>query len=71
MLLDVKKNKFFEVNGRIDHLVLAAAGPPAWGKFLEIDPAAARKAFDTKFWGYFNCARHAVSRLREDGSITF
>ena len=64
-------NKFFEANGRIDHLVLAAAGPPAWGKFLEIDPVALRKAFDTKFWGYFNCARHAVSSLRGDGSITF
>ena len=63
--------KFFEANGKIDHLVLAAAGPPAWGKFLELDPAALRKAFDTKFWGYFNCARHAVPRLRGDGSMTF
>ena len=63
--------EFFETRGKIDHLVLAAAGPPAWGKFLEIDPAALRRAFDTKFWGYFNCARNVVSRLREDGSMTF
>lgn len=63
--------KFFAATGIIDHLVLAAAGPPAWGKFLELDPVALRTAFDTKFWGYFNCARHAVSKLRGDGSITF
>ncbi len=64
-------NKFFEALGKFDHLVLAAAGPPAWGNFLELDPAALRRAFDTKFWGYFNCARHAVPHLRKDGSITF
>ena len=64
-------NKFFETTGRIDHLVMAAAGPPAWGKFLELDPAALRTAFNTKFWGYFNCARSAVAYLRDDGSIIF
>jgi len=46
--------KFFEANGRIDHLVLAAAGPPAWGKFLELDPAALRKAFDTPAYDWMS-----------------
>ncbi len=61
---------FFTKTGKIDHLVVAAAGAPAWGAFLELDPAALRSAFDTKFWGQFYCTRHAAPQLRPDGSIT-
>jgi len=63
--------RFFEAVGAMDHLVVAAAGPPAWGNFLELDGAALRRAFETKFWGYFTCARHAAPKLRRDGSMTF
>lgn len=63
-------DKFFTKIGKIDHLVVAAAGTPAWGAFLELDMAALRNAFDTKFWGQFYCTRHAASHLRPDGSIT-
>lgn len=62
---------FFEALGEFDHLVLVGAGAPAWGEFLEVDCAALRGAFETKFWGHFHCARNAVPRLREGGSIVF
>jgi NAD(P)-dependent dehydrogenase (short-subunit alcohol dehydrogenase family) len=62
---------FFAHVGSIDHLVIAAAGAPAWGGFLDFDPQALRNAFETKFWGHFYCGRHGVSHLRSDGSITF
>ena len=61
---------FFIETGKIDHLVVAAAGIPAWGAFLELDMAALRSAFDTKFWGQFYCTRYAVPHLRPDGSVT-
>jgi NAD(P)-dependent dehydrogenase (short-subunit alcohol dehydrogenase family) len=66
-----KVTEFFTKTGKIDHLVVAAAGLPAWGAFLELDPAALRSAFETKFWGQFYCAKHATPHLRADGSITF
>ena len=65
-----KVSDFFTKNGKIDHLVVAAAGAPAWGTFLELDMAALRSAFDTKFWGQFYCTRYAAPHLRPDGSIT-
>jgi NAD(P)-dependent dehydrogenase (short-subunit alcohol dehydrogenase family) len=62
---------FFEWLGRFDHLVLMGAGLPAWGKLQEIRIAALQSAFQTKFWGYFFCAKYAVPYLRENGSILF
>ena len=56
--------------GALDHLVLAGAGAPAWGKFLEVDLAALRQAIDTKLIGYWNALQAAVPRLRPDGSAT-
>ena len=58
-----KVSDFFNNNGKIDHLVVAAAGAPAWGTFLELDMAALRSAFDTKFWGQFYCTRYAAPHL--------
>lgn len=63
--------RFFESVGKIDHIVLVGAGSPAWGAFKDLDPKALRSAFDTKFWGYFHCAKHSLPVLRTDGSITF
>lgn len=62
---------FFEWVGQFDHLVLMAAGLPAWGNFQEIQTAALESAFKTKFWGYFFCAKYAVPYLRANGSILF
>ena len=61
---------FFDAVGPLDHLVTTAAGA-AMGPFLELDVAAARRFFDSKFWGPYVVARTAVPQLRPGGSITF
>lgn len=65
-----KIKAFFHAVGPFDHLVLAGAGPAAWGAFDELDPAALEGAFASKFWGYFHCLRAALPNIREDGSVT-
>jgi NAD(P)-dependent dehydrogenase (short-subunit alcohol dehydrogenase family) len=62
---------FFEWVERFDHLILMGAGLPAWGNFNEIETDALEKAFKTKFWGYFFCAKYAVPYLSENSSILF
>jgi NAD(P)-dependent dehydrogenase (short-subunit alcohol dehydrogenase family) len=61
----------FEQTGKIDHLVVAAAGEQAWGHFESIDVGALRNAFEGKFWGAFFCAKHALQHLRKDSSMVF
>ncbi|MEW6324434.1 MAG: SDR family oxidoreductase [Nitrospirota bacterium] len=63
---DVKRA--FENIGPFDHLITAASGV-AMGAFREIDTAAARELFESKFWGQYLCAKHAAGRLRPGGSI--
>jgi NAD(P)-dependent dehydrogenase (short-subunit alcohol dehydrogenase family) len=63
--------KFFDEIGIIDHLVCAGASNSAWGKFRELQTAAIRKAFDSKFYGYYFSAKHALSVLSKNGSIVF
>jgi NAD(P)-dependent dehydrogenase (short-subunit alcohol dehydrogenase family) len=60
----------FEVIGTFDHLVLAAAGPAAWGAFAELARDALQAAFDSKFWGYFDTLQAALPHLSSRGSIT-
>lgn len=62
---------FFERVGPFDHLVLMAAGLPAWGNLQEIRAEALENAFHSKFWGYFFCAKYASSKLHQNGSILF
>jgi NAD(P)-dependent dehydrogenase (short-subunit alcohol dehydrogenase family) len=62
------KNFFGEV-GNFDHLVLIGAGLPAWGTFTQFESEALKNAFDTKFFGYYYSAKHAIPHLRKDGSI--
>ena len=62
---------FFSSIGSIDHLVLAGAGPAAWGSFVDLDAMALQNAFTNKFWGYFYCTKSAIPNLRQDGSIVF
>lgn len=62
---------FFEWVGPFDHLVLMAAGLPAWGTLPEIETVALESAFKAKFWGHFFCAKYALPKLRESGSILF
>jgi NAD(P)-dependent dehydrogenase (short-subunit alcohol dehydrogenase family) len=56
--------------GAFDHLVLAGAGPAAWGAFAELSRDALRAAFDSKFWGYFDTLKAALPYLADKGSIT-
>lgn len=61
---------FFGRAGAHRHLVLAAAGEPAWGAFERLSEDRFRTAFDTKFWGYFKCLKCALPGLHETGSVT-
>jgi NAD(P)-dependent dehydrogenase (short-subunit alcohol dehydrogenase family) len=56
--------------GSFDHLATPGS-EGVRGPFLQLDPQAARLAFESKFWGQFYAARYAVPRLRQGGSITF
>jgi NAD(P)-dependent dehydrogenase (short-subunit alcohol dehydrogenase family) len=67
---DASIESFFAAIGRLDHLVITAS-EAALGRFVEIDTAAARRFFDSKFWGPYAVARHAAPRIARDGSITF
>jgi NAD(P)-dependent dehydrogenase (short-subunit alcohol dehydrogenase family) len=67
--LEVKS--FFSNIGTIDHLVCVAASNSVWGKFNEIETSALQNAFNSKFFGYFYCAKHALPVLSKNGSIVF
>jgi NAD(P)-dependent dehydrogenase (short-subunit alcohol dehydrogenase family) len=60
---------FFKSVGAFDHLLLAGAGPPAWGAFAALRAEALTTAFEIKFWGYFRCLQAALPTLRKDGSV--
>lgn len=55
--------------GRLDHLVLAAGGTPAWGPFAQTPAEALRRAIDSKLIGYWQSLQAALPRLRKDGSV--
>lgn len=61
---------FFDRAGGHSHLVLAAAGEPAWGLFQDLSVTDFRTAFDTKFWGYVTCLQRALPALHDSGSVT-
>jgi NAD(P)-dependent dehydrogenase (short-subunit alcohol dehydrogenase family) len=61
---------FFEELGTIDHLVYTAGSAAPGGKVGDVSIAAAKTAFDVKFWGSIIVAREAVRRIRAGGSIT-
>ncbi len=63
--------RFFQRNGRFQHLVLALSSGAALGPFAEIDEQAFRSTFESKFWPYVNAARLALETLAGEGSITF
>lgn len=57
--------------GRLDHLVLAAAGAAAWGPFAQLPVEAVRTALNTKLLGYWQSLQAALPILRKDGSVVF
>ncbi len=60
--------RFFAAQPAIDHLVTAAAGTVR-GLVAELETAAARALFESKYWGQYLCAKHAVGKLSARGSI--
>src|SRR5258706_7521860 len=61
---------FFEKLGAIDHLVYTAGSAAPGGKVGDVSIAAAKTAFDVKFWGSIIVAREAAKRMKAGGSIT-
>jgi NAD(P)-dependent dehydrogenase (short-subunit alcohol dehydrogenase family) len=59
---------FLDKIGEFDHL--ATPGSEAvLGKLLDLDINAAKKAFDSKFWGQYRAAKYGAPKIREGGSI--
>ena len=61
---------FFEKVGEFDHLTTPGS-EAVLGPFLSLDTQAARKAFDSKFWGQYQAAKYGAPKIRRGGSITF
>lgn len=61
---------FLEKIGEFDHLTTPGS-EAVLGKFLDLDISAAKRAFDSKFWGQYRAAKYAAPKIREGGSITF
>ncbi len=61
---------FFDRVGEFDHLTTPGS-EAVMGPFLSLDTQAARKAFDSKFWGQYHAAKYGAPKIRSGGSITF
>jgi NAD(P)-dependent dehydrogenase (short-subunit alcohol dehydrogenase family) len=61
---------FFDRVGEFDHLTTPGS-EAVLGPFLSLDTQAARKAFDSKFWGQYHAAKYGAPKIRTGGSITF
>ncbi len=61
---------FFQHHGPLDHLVITAGSQAPGDHFLALDNAAAKSAFDTKFWGTLAIIKAAAPHLKPNGSIT-
>ncbi|ANH69811.1 SDR family oxidoreductase [Mitsuaria sp. 7] len=57
--------------GPVDHIVVTAGSQAPGGPVASMDLAAAKAAFDVKFWGAIAVARAAAGRLRPGGTLTF
>lgn len=56
--------------GQVDNLVITAGSQAPGGDLLGLDLAAAKAAFDTKFWGTLAVIRCAASHMAPGGTIT-
>ena len=72
--LDISNEKsiceYFESIGPFDHLVVTAGSSAPAGKVTDVALEDAKMAFDTKFWGSLNVAKHAARYIKPNGSIT-
>ena len=58
----------FEKIGAFDHLVFTAGDWLLLGDFLSLDIAAARRAFDVRYWGAVMAAKYGAPLIRKGGS---
>ncbi|WP_192891539.1 SDR family oxidoreductase [Vibrio bathopelagicus] len=61
---------YFESIGAFDHLIMTAGSYAPAGKVTDVAIEDAKTAFDTKFWGSLNVAKHAARYMTPNGSIT-
>ncbi|WP_215402707.1 SDR family oxidoreductase [Vibrio gigantis] len=61
---------YFESIGAFDHLIMTAGSYSPAGKVTDVAIEDAKTAFDTKFWGSLNVAKHAARYMTPNGSIT-
>lgn len=60
----------FDELGAIDHLTTPGTRGMK-GVFPEVETQAVRETFESKFWGQYMAAKHAVPHIRPGGSIVF
>ncbi|RKR86314.1 NAD(P)-dependent dehydrogenase (short-subunit alcohol dehydrogenase family) [Micromonospora pisi] len=63
--------RLFEGTGPFDHLIYTAGEPLALMSLDALDLAAARTAFELRYFGALSTVNAALPYLRRDGSITF
>ncbi|WP_377159107.1 SDR family oxidoreductase [Roseateles sp. UC29_93] len=61
---------FLATIGPVDHVVVTAGSQAPGGPVASLNLAAAKAAFDVKFWGAIAVARAAAGRLRPGGTLT-
>jgi NAD(P)-dependent dehydrogenase (short-subunit alcohol dehydrogenase family) len=61
---------YFETIGAFDHLIVTAGSYAPAGKVVDVEVSQAKYAFDTKFWGAINAAKHGARFVKKGGSIT-
>lgn len=60
---------FYHRVGPFDHLAATIKPQLPSGRFLDNQLPEVSAAFDTKFWGQYRLAKHAVQYIRPNGSI--
>ncbi|HAS8484974.1 TPA: SDR family oxidoreductase [Vibrio vulnificus] len=72
--LDISDEKsvyhYFESIGAFDHLIVTAGSYAPAGQVTDVEVSQAKYAFDTKFWGAINAAKHGARYIKKGGSIT-
>lgn len=62
--------RYFDQIGPLDHVIFTAGSQAPGGKLVDTDWAAAKTAFDIKFWGSLAVAKAAARQLRPGGTLT-
>ncbi|MGF1690768.1 SDR family oxidoreductase [Photobacterium kagoshimensis] len=72
--LDISDEKsvhaYFESIGAFDHLIITAGSAAPAGKVVDVKIPDAKAAFNIKFWGSINAAKHASRYIKPNGTIT-